>query len=115
MHEAMLPQWQIWAIVFGGGFGTLAVRLAPLILGNALSGERTRAFFERAGYGVLGGIVATGALKAGQASFTGPPLAGPVIALMCVGVAFGLAAWRGGTLLPTLAALALFVLADTLI
>ncbi|SJZ49200.1 AzlD domain-containing protein [Consotaella salsifontis] len=111
MTDGALPDWQLWAVVLGGGIATIALRLVPLVLGDALASEGIRRFFDRAGTGVLGGIIATSALRTGQTLLTGVPAAGPAVALLAVIVAFALAAWRGGTILPTAAGLALILLA----
>ncbi|ABC24093.1 AzlD domain-containing protein [Rhodospirillum rubrum] len=109
MADPLFTEWQLWAVAAGGGLGTLLLRLVPVVAQNAIAGARIRLFFDRAGFGILGGIVSTSALKSGQSLFTGTPVAGASWALLCVGVAFLWSLWRGGTVLPTLIGLALFV------
>ncbi|KAA5606123.1 hypothetical protein F1188_06760 [Roseospira marina] len=113
MPDPAFAPWQLWAVAAGGGLGTLALRLIPVFGQNVIRGERTRAFLDRAGYGILGGIVSSSALKAGAVLTAGQGLAGagPWIGLGCAGLALLLALWRGGTLLPTGIGLAVFVTA----
>ncbi|MCF1503061.1 AzlD domain-containing protein [Afifella sp. H1R] len=110
----VLSHWQLWAVAAGAGLGTLLLRLVPLFAREAIGGERIREFFDRAGYGILGGIVATSALRSGQGLFHGAPLVGSVVAIVCVVIAFTIAVWKGGTIVPTLIGLAGFVAAGLL-
>ncbi|MBZ8132424.1 AzlD domain-containing protein [Afifella sp. IM 167] len=110
----MFSNWQFWALAAGAGLGTLALRIVPLVARDAIGGERIREFFDRAGYGILGGIVATSALRSGQGLYEGDPVLGSVVALSCVLAAFALSVWKGGTIVPTLLGLAAFVAAGFL-
>ena len=114
MHDVAFAQWQLWAVAAGAGFGTLLLRIIPLVAREKIGGERIREFFDRAGYGILGGIVATSALRSGRNLFTHEPTIGAIVAIACVIVAFAIAVWRGGTILPTLIGLAGFVAAGLL-
>jgi len=110
----MFSNWQFWALAAGAGLGTLSLRIIPLVARERIGGERIRAFFDRAGYGILGGIVATSALKSGQGLFHADPVLGSVVALACVLAAFALSVWKGRTIVPTLVGLAAFVAAGFL-
>jgi|GEM_PF-4917369 len=114
MLESNSAELQLWIVAVGSGLGTLCLRLVPLFASRAIAGEKARLFFDRAGYGILGGIVSSSAIKSSHAVFTGGGAIGPGIALVCVAIAFGLSLWRGGTILPTLLGLALFVGAGAL-
>ncbi len=109
--SSTFAHWQLWALAAGAGFGTLALRIIPLIAREHMGGERIREFFDRAGYGILGGIVTTSALKSGHGLLPDHAVIGPLIAIVCVIVAFALAMWKGGTIVPTLIGLAGFVAA----
>ncbi|WP_321504213.1 AzlD domain-containing protein [Breoghania sp.] len=111
MHNAVFAEWQLWAVAGGAALGTLLLRLIPLVARNRMGGERIREFFDRAGYGILGGIVATSALRSGSNLFKTEQTIGCIVAVVCVIVAFLIAVWRGGTILPTLIGLAGFVAA----
>ena len=114
MHEVAFAQWQLWAVAAGAGFGTLLLRIIPLVAREKIGGERIREFFDRAGYGILGGIVATSALRAGHNLLKSDPTTGAIVAIVCVIVAFIISVWKGGTILPTIIGLAGFVAAGLL-
>ncbi|WP_321340970.1 AzlD domain-containing protein [Breoghania sp.] len=111
MHEAALANWQLWAVAGGAALVTLLLRVIPLFARNRMGGERIREFFDRAGYGILGGIVATSALRSGRNLFETQPTIGAIVAVACVIAAFLISIWRGGTILPTIIGLAGFVAA----
>jgi len=117
MPDPSFAPWQLWAVAAGAGLGTLALRLVPVFGQTVIRGERIRTYFDRAGYGILGGIVSSSALKSGAALTAGAGLggAGPWVGLACAALALILALWRGGTLIPTAIGLALFVGAGLLL